>query len=117
MKKHSQRAQRIGDQIQRELADLFANEVKDPRVGRITLTQVEVAGDLAHATVYFTHLAGREHAAEAIALAQAACRPFDLASFREGHLTPVLFGSALRNFGVRDLIDQAIAEDKKHPQE
>ena len=33
MKKHSQRAQRVGDQIQRELADLLRNEVKDPRVG------------------------------------------------------------------------------------
>ena len=33
MKKHSQRAQRVGDQIQKELADLLRNEVKDPRVG------------------------------------------------------------------------------------
>src|SRR3712207_7106888 len=39
-----------------------------------------------------------------VALAREACRPFDLAAFREGHLTPVFFGSALRNFGVRDLI-------------
>jgi peptide chain release factor 3 len=40
-----------------------------------------------------------------IALAQDACKPFDFAAFRDGHLTPVFFGSALRNFGVRDLID------------
>jgi peptide chain release factor 3 len=46
---------------------------------------------------------------EEIMLAQEACKPFDLDSFREGHLTPVFFGSALRNFGVRDLID-AMAE-------
>ncbi len=46
---------------------------------------------------------------EEIALAKSACRPFDLAAFRAGHLSPVLFGSALRNFGVRDLID-ALAE-------
>jgi peptide chain release factor 3 len=38
-------------------------------------------------------------------LAADGCRPFDLQAFREGHLTPVFFGSALRNFGVRDLID------------
>jgi peptide chain release factor 3 len=38
-------------------------------------------------------------------LAQEGSKPFDLAAFREGHLTPVFFGSALRNFGVRDLID------------
>jgi peptide chain release factor 3 len=46
---------------------------------------------------------------EEVMLAQEACKPFDLAAFREGHLTPVFFGSALRNFGVRDLID-ALAE-------
>jgi peptide chain release factor 3 len=48
-------------------------------------------------------------ASEEIALAKAACRPFDVASFLEGHLTPVLFGSALRNFGVRDLIETLAA--------
>lgn len=37
-------------------------------------------------------------------LAREACRPFDIDAYREGHLTPVYFGSALRNFGVRDLI-------------
>eukprot|EP01035_Chromulina_nebulosa_P044790 gene44790-60657_t len=38
-------------------------------------------------------------------LAQEACRPFDHKAFLEGHMTPVFFGSALRNFGVRDLIN------------
>src|SRR5215218_6310351 len=51
----------------------------------------------------------REAWREEIALAQDACRPFELKAFREGHLTPVFFGSALKNFGVRDLID-ALAE-------
>ncbi len=51
---------------------------------------------------------------EEVALAREACRPFDLATFREGHLTPVFFGSALRNFGVRDLID-AMAEHAPPP--
>jgi peptide chain release factor 3 len=40
-----------------------------------------------------------------LALAREACRPFSLKDFREGHLTPVFFGSALRNYGVRDLIE------------
>jgi peptide chain release factor 3 len=40
-----------------------------------------------------------------IDLAREALKPFDRAAFLEGHLTPVFFGSALRNFGVRDLID------------
>jgi peptide chain release factor 3 len=46
---------------------------------------------------------------EEIELVRTAARPFDLASFREGHLTPVFFGSALRNFGVRDLLDALVA--------
>ncbi|RYB01490.1 peptide chain release factor 3 [Lichenibacterium ramalinae] len=50
-----------------------------------------------------------EHEADAaldeLELARDACRPFDRASFLEGHLTPVFFGSALRTFGVADLIN------------
>ena len=44
-------------------------------------------------------------AAEELALVKDACKPFDFGSFREGHLTPVFFGSALKNFGVKDLLD------------
>jgi peptide chain release factor 3 len=47
-------------------------------------------------------------------LAEEGSKPFDLEAFREGHLTPVFFGSALRNFGVRDLID-AMAEYAPSP--
>jgi peptide chain release factor 3 len=42
-------------------------------------------------------------------LVREACRRFDLAAFREGHLTPVFFGSALKNFGIGDLIDALAA--------
>ena len=47
--------------------------------------------------------------AEELTLVKEACRPFDFASFREGHLTPVYFGSALKNFGVKDLLDALAA--------
>ena len=42
-------------------------------------------------------------------LVKEACRPFEFTSFREGHLTPVFFGSALKNFGVKDLLDSLAA--------
>ena len=42
---------------------------------------------------------------EELLLAREASKPFDLNSFREGHLTPVFWGSALKNYGVRDLIN------------
>jgi len=42
---------------------------------------------------------------EELALVKDACKRFDAQSFLEGHLTPVFFGSALKNFGVMDLLD------------
>jgi ribosome-binding factor A len=120
MKRHSQRAQRVGDQLQRELADLIANEVKDPRVGRVTITEVDVTADLAHATVRFTHLAGREHAAETAAglghaagfLRSALAKRFDLYSVPQ--LTFVYDDSIERGMQLSQLIDAAVASDKKH---
>jgi peptide chain release factor 3 len=41
---------------------------------------------------------------EEVEMARGLCPPFDLQSFREGHLTPIFFGSALNNFGVRELL-------------
>ena len=46
---------------------------------------------------------------EEIALVRDACGRFDLQAFREGTLTPVYFGSALKNFGVRDILDALVA--------
>ncbi len=55
---------------------------------------------------------------EELALVSEACKPFDLAAFREGHLTPVFFGSALRNFGVGDLLKASAATRRRRaPQE
>jgi len=56
MPKDYSRTLRIADQIQRELADLIHNELKDPRIGLITLTGVEVSHDYAHAKVFYTSL-------------------------------------------------------------
>jgi ribosome-binding factor A len=61
MHRNSPRVRRIADQIQRELADLIRLEVKDPRVGMVTLTDVEVTADYGHAKVFFT-LLGTEQA-------------------------------------------------------
>ena len=56
MPKDYSRSLRIADQIQRELADLIRNDLKDPRIGMITLTGVEVSQDYAHAKVFYTTL-------------------------------------------------------------
>ncbi|MDP3482988.1 MAG: 30S ribosome-binding factor RbfA, partial [Sulfuricella sp.] len=59
------RTGRVAEQIQRELADLIQMEVKDPRVGLVTLTGVEVTQDYAHAKVYFTTMKSAEQAPKA----------------------------------------------------
>lgn len=52
------RAFKVSDQIQRDLTELIARELKDPRVGMVTLQSVEVTPDYAHAKVYFSVLVG-----------------------------------------------------------
>jgi ribosome-binding factor A len=60
MAKHSKnipaRGLRVADQIQRDLSEIIAFELKDPRVGMITITEVQVTPDYAHAKVFFTML-------------------------------------------------------------
>lgn len=56
MPRPSGRSQKVGDQIQRELSDIIHRELRDPGVGMITLTGVDVSPDCAYATVYFTCL-------------------------------------------------------------
>ena len=52
------RAFKVADQIQRDLTELIARELKDPRVGMVTLQGVEVTPDYAHAKVFFSLLVG-----------------------------------------------------------
>ena len=49
---------RVADQIQRDLTELIARELKDPRVGMVTVQSIEVTPDYAHAKVYFSVLTG-----------------------------------------------------------
>ena len=56
MKKAQGRPQRLGDLIQREVSDLIRQELRDPRVGMITITSVDVSPDMSHAKVFFTIL-------------------------------------------------------------
>ncbi len=52
------RAFKVADQIQRDLTELIARELKDPRVGMVTIQAVEVTPDYAHAKIYFSVLTG-----------------------------------------------------------
>ena len=65
MKKQAKpnRAFQVADQIQRDLAELI-REVKDPRLGLVTINSVEVTPDYAHAKVFFSVLVGDPHDCE-----------------------------------------------------
>jgi ribosome-binding factor A len=54
MAKEFSRSTRVAEQMQRELADLLMFEVKDPRIGMVTITAVEVTGDMAHAKIFYS---------------------------------------------------------------
>jgi len=65
------RTSRIGDQIQKELASIVQFEVKDPRLGLVTINEVRVAKDLGYADIYYTVL-GMDDKSEKLAENQAA---------------------------------------------
>lgn len=56
MKKGFQRKDRVEEQVRRDLAELIQTELRDPRVGMISLTAVELTPDYAHAKIFFTTL-------------------------------------------------------------
>ncbi|MEL0035595.1 MAG: 30S ribosome-binding factor RbfA [Gammaproteobacteria bacterium] len=59
MPREFSRPQRVAEQLQRELAQLIQREVKDPRLGMVTVAAVDVSRDLSYATVWVTFL-GRD---------------------------------------------------------
>lgn len=61
------RRERVAEQIRRELADLIHSELRDPRVGMVSLTEVAVSPDYAHAKVFFSSLGGSDHLASVMA--------------------------------------------------
>jgi ribosome-binding factor A len=117
------RTGRVAEQIQRELADLIQMEVKDPRVGLVTLTGVEVTQDYAHAKVYFTTMQSAEQAPKAQAGLEHAAGFLrsQLAHRMKLRIMPQLhfiYDTSVEN-GVRlsRLIDEAVSSDKAHQRE
>jgi len=110
--KSPNRAQRVAEQIQRDLAELIAREVRDPRVGLVTLSGVELSPDYAHAKVYFTVI-GSDPESAAAGLTAAAGHLHNLLFKRLAiHTVPRLAfvhdASLERGFAMDGLIRQAL---------
>ncbi|GAB3447197.1 30S ribosome-binding factor RbfA [Massilia solisilvae] len=126
MAKHSksipQRGQRVADQIQRDLSEIISFELKDPRVGMVTLTEVQVTPDYAHAKVYFTLLKDSPEAVRATLDGLTKAAGFlrnQLGKRLHIHTLPQLHfihdTSTMRGMAMSALIDQAMATTR--PQE
>lgn len=56
----SHRANRVGEQMKKELSDIIGRKIKDPRIGFVTVTDVQVTGDLQQAKVFISVLGDEE---------------------------------------------------------
>lgn len=124
MAKHSKsipgRGLRVADQIQRDLSEIIAFELKDPRVGMVTITQVQVTPDYAHAKVFFTMLSD-----DPVAIQNTVDGLTKAAGFMRGqlgrrlsiHTLPALHfvhdSSTARGIEMSKLIDQALGTQAK----
>jgi ribosome-binding factor A len=68
MPREFKRSDRVASQLQRELADLIRTQVKEPRLGMITVSDAEVSRDLAVAKVFVTFLGAKEPAETCVSL-------------------------------------------------
>jgi ribosome-binding factor A len=122
MPKEFARTSRVGDFIKQELATLIQLELRDPRIGMVSVTGVEVSRDFSHATVFVTVL-GKESAEEAeesiAALNHAAgFLRTQIAKVNNARTTPklrfVFDASIVRGARMSKLIDDAVAVDRGH---
>lgn len=121
MAREFSRTHRVADFLKRELASLIQFELGDPRIGMVSITDVEVSRDLAYARVFVTVL-GKDSEAEA-------AESIEALNHAAGHLrtrvakvlqtrtTPrlrfVFDGSVVRGVQMSELIEHAVATDRQ----
>lgn len=111
------RSQRMAEQIRRELAEIIRDELKDPRMGLCSFTEVRLSRDLSHAVVFCTVL-GEEDKEETIATLNRAAGFIrsQIASRIRARSVPVLKflndDSVERGAAMEDLIRKAVKSDK-----
>lgn len=125
MAKEYSRTQRVGDFLKQELATQIQFEVRDPRVGMVSITDVEVSRDMSHAKVYVTVMSkeNAEDAKESIdALNKAAgFLRTQIARNNSARITPRLrfyYDSSVgRGQYLSNLIDKAVSTDQTNHNE
>ena len=107
------RSFRVADQIQRDVAELI-RDLKDPRVGMVTINSVEVSPDYAHAQIYFSVLVGSPEDCT-LALNEAA----GFLRVHRRYLVNAAYVVGLRSVGGRTTVDlgheQSVPVSRRHP--
>jgi len=111
------RQDRVGEQIKRDLSALIRERVKDPRLGMVTVLDVEMSKDLAHAKVWFDTLQEEHgHEAQGILNQAAGFLRHELGRGLKLRVTPELRfyydDTQSRGNALSALIDKAVAEDQ-----
>ncbi len=116
MARNFSRLDRIGDTLKRELAELIQHHVNDPRVGMVSVTEVKVSKDLAHAKVFVSLMVEEAKIPDAIAALNHAAGylRYQLAQRVDLRVMPALRfyydDSAVRGSRIATLIDQALRD-------
>ncbi|OGW42326.1 MAG: ribosome-binding factor A [Nitrospirae bacterium GWD2_57_9] len=115
------RADRVGDQMKQEIADILMRKLKDPRVGFVTVTGVDVAKDLRNATVYVSIYgsdADKEASLKGLRSAAAFIRSELGKRMRMRYLPELLFrfdATVERGAHIMELLREIEEKDKKGP--
>ncbi len=119
MPKEYSRSQRMAEQVRRELADIIKDEIKDPRVGFLSFTEVRMSRDLSHAVVYCSVL-NSENLHESIDILNRAVGFIRKSLGRRirARIVPTLKfvadESIVRGAEMDNLISEAIKSDEQH---
>ncbi|MEH6625976.1 MAG: 30S ribosome-binding factor RbfA [Motiliproteus sp.] len=122
MAREFSRTHRVAEQLQRDLAQLIQQEVKDPRLGFVTVNEAKVSRDLCYADIYVTVM-GKEETAEEIALTIKILN--SAAGFLRGRIAKLIKlrivpqlrfhydSSVSRGNYLSSLINKAVSEDRQ----
>jgi len=120
MPREFSRTLRVGEQLRRELALLIQQEIEDPRLGIVTITDVELSTDLAHARIYVTVLDENSDTEKSVGILNHAAGflRHGLARRMVLRVMPSLHfyydRTSKRAAELSTLIDRVVAADKNH---
>jgi ribosome-binding factor A len=113
------RSDRMAEQLRRELAEIVRDEIKDPRLGFVSFTEVRMSRDLSHAVIYCSifNTEGQQQAIDVLNRAVGFIRK-EIGSRIRARIVPtlkfVIDESVMRGAAMDDLISEAINRDKKN---